>query len=145
MPINIVNNTIDIISYFLALFVSEYLRTNRFELALEELDTPKELEQSILGGSTIQSDGSIDQRPGIHLRTECKWLNRLSYKWNKVQKSVFFYGHERENVVEYRKTFLSEIKSLLSYFLECSDNGSILPKVYPNDCVVGRSDQNLSL
>lgn len=38
---NNVNNIIGITSYSLALFVSKYLRTNRPELASEELDTPK--------------------------------------------------------------------------------------------------------
>ena len=57
------------------------------------------------------------------------------------QKDVFFYGHEREDVVEYKKTILSEMKSLLPHFVEFSDDGSILPKVYSNDCAVGRSDQ----
>lgn len=95
MPTKIINNIIGIISYSLALFVSEYLRTNRSELAPEELDTPEELEQSILSSSTIQSDGSIDNRAGIRSRTARKWLNRLGYKWKKVQKGVFFDGHGR--------------------------------------------------
>ena len=136
-----INNMIGITSYSLALFVSEYLCTNRSELAPEEMDTPEELEQSILSGSTIRSDGSIDKRAGIRLRTARKWLNRLVYKWKKVQKGVFFDGHEREDVVEYRETFLSKMKSLLPYFVEFSDNGSILPKAYPDNCVVGESDQ----
>ncbi len=33
------------------------------------------------------------------------------------------------------------MKSLLFYFVEFSDDGSILPKVYPDDYEVGRSDQ----
>ncbi len=41
--------------------MSEYLRTNQSELASEELDTPEELEQSILCSSTIRSDESIDR------------------------------------------------------------------------------------
>lgn len=43
-----INKVIGITSYFLAPFVSEYLRTNRPELAQEELDTPEGLEESIL-------------------------------------------------------------------------------------------------
>ena len=56
-------------------------------------------------------------------------------------KSVFFDWHEQEDVLEYREKFLSEMKSLLSYFVEFSDDGSILPKVYPDDCKVGGSKQ----
>ena len=140
MPINIANNIIGITSYSLALFVSEYLCTNRSELAPEELDTTEKLELSILFGSTIRSDRSIDRQARIRSRTERKWINCLSYKRKEVQRSVFFYGHERKDVVEYVKTFLTEIKSLLPYFVEFSNDESILPKVYPDDCVVGGSD-----
>lgn len=56
----------------------------------------------------------------------------MGYKWREVQKGVFFDEHEREDVVEYRETFLS---------VEFSDNGSILPKVYPDDCAVGGSNR----
>ena len=54
---------------------------------------------------------------------------------------MFFDRYEQKDVVEYRETFLSEMKSFLPYFVEFSNNGSILPKVYPDDCAVGRSDQ----
>ena len=43
--------------------------------------------------------------------------------------------------MEYRETFLSEMKSLLPYFVGFSDDGSILPKVYLDDCAVRRQDQ----
>lgn len=85
-----------------------------------------------MSGSIVWSDGNIDRRGGIRSRTARKWLNRLGYKW-KVQKGVFFDGHEREDV---RKRFLDEMKSLLPYFVEFSEDGSMLPKIYPEDCVV---------
>ena len=65
MPINIVNKLIGITSYSLAQFVNGYLRTNRPELAPDELDTPEGLEQSILAGSTVRDNGDIDRRAGI--------------------------------------------------------------------------------
>ena len=117
--------------------MKEYLRTQRSELAQTEIDTQEELEQSILCGSTTRADGTIDRRAGICSRTARKWLNRLGYKWKDVQKGVFFDGHEREDVVEYWKTFLEEMKSLLSYFVQFQDDGTILPKEYPEDCAVG--------
>lgn len=107
------------------------------------MDTPKELEQSILSGSTIQLDGSIDKQAGICSKTARKWLNRLGYKWKEVQKGVFFDEHEWKDVVEYKKTFPSKMKSLLPYFVEFSNNRSILPKVYPDDCAVGSSNWRL--
>lgn len=42
---------------------------------------------------------------------------------------MFFDGYKRENVVKYRKIFLSKMKSLLAYFVKFSDNESILSKV----------------
>ena len=104
------------------------------------MDTPEELEKSILSGSTIRLDGSIDKRAGIRSKTARKWLDRLGYKWKKVRKGAFFDGHERKDVVEYRETLLNEIKSLLPYFVEFSDDGPMLPKVYSDDCAVGGSD-----
>ena len=92
----------------------EYLRTNRPELGSEELNTPEGLEESILSGSTVRSDGNIDRRAGIRSRTARKWLNRLGYKWKEVQKGVFFDGHEREDVVEYRETFLNDVPKVLN-------------------------------
>ena len=90
-----------------------------------------------MSGSTVRSDGNIDRRARIRSRTARKWLNRLGYKWKEVQKGVFFDGHEKEDVVEYRETFLDEMKSLLPYFVEFSDDGSMLPKICPDDCTVG--------
>lgn len=33
------------------------------------------------------------------------------------------------------------MKSLFPYFVEFSENGSMIPKEYPEDCAIGRSDQ----
>ena len=132
MPINLVNKILGITSYSLAQFVNGYLQANRPELAQEELDTPEGLEKSILAGSKVRENGDIDRRAGIRSRTAQKWLNRLGYKWKKVQKGVFFYWHKREVVIEYRETFLNEMKSLVLYFVEFSEDGTIVPKKYPD-------------
>ena len=50
-------------------------------------------------------------------------------------------GHERKDVVEYRETFLEEMRLLLPYFVEFFEDGSILGKDYPDDCAVGRPDR----
>ncbi len=44
MSINIVNNMMDSISYFLTVLMSKYLHTNWFELAFDKLNTLKKLE-----------------------------------------------------------------------------------------------------
>ena len=60
--------------------MKKYLRIQRLELAQTEIDAKEELEQSILYGSTIQADGTIDCRAGIYSKIARKWLNRLGYK-----------------------------------------------------------------
>ena len=117
--------------------MNKYLRTNRPELAQNEIDSQEGLEESILAGSTVRVDGTVDRQSGIRSRTARKWLNRLGYKWKEVQKGVFFDGHEREDVVEYREEFLDEMKKLLPYLVEFSEDGSMISKEYPEDCAVG--------
>ena len=57
------------------------------------------------------------------------------------KKGFFFDGHEQENIVEYRKIFLEEIKLFLSYYVGFKEDGKILPKEYPSDCAVGGLDR----
>ena len=61
MPINNINKIIGLTSYSLAEFVEEYLRKYWSELAHNEIDMQAELEQSILYGSTIRPDHTIEQ------------------------------------------------------------------------------------
>lgn len=44
-------------------------------------------------------------------------------------------------MVEYREIFLNEMKSLLPYFVEFFDDGSILPKLYSENCTMDNPDQ----
>ena len=54
---------------------------------------------------------------------------------------MFFDRHKREDVIEYQETFLNEMKLLLPYFVEFFEDSTIVPREYPNDCVVGRPDR----
>ena len=49
---------------------------------------------------------------------------------------MFFDGYEREDMIEYQETFLNEMKSLLPYSVEFYEDGTIVPKEYPDDCAV---------
>lgn len=60
-------------------------------------------------------------------------------------KRCFFDGHKREDVIKYKKTFLKEMKVLSPYFVELGEDGSILPKEYPEDCKVVGSNQKSSI
>ena len=44
-------------------------------------------------------------------------------------------------MMEYKETFLNEMKLLIRYFVEFSKDRSMLPKVYLDDWAVGISDQ----
>lgn len=57
-----------------------------------------------------------------------------------MQKSDFFDGHKRKDIVEYKKKFLKNIKALFFYFIEFVKDGSILPKEYLEDCKIGGSN-----
>ncbi len=54
---------------------------------------------------------------------------------------MFFDGHERKDVIEYQETFLNKMKSLLPYFVEFLENGTMIPKEYPDDYEVGGPDR----
>ncbi len=64
----------------------------------------------------------------------------MRYKWKEIQKRVFFDEHEREEVIEYRETFLNEMKSLLPYFVEFIEDGTIVPKEYSDDYAFSDND-----
>jgi len=43
---------------------------------------------------------------GIHVRTARRWLHKLSWRYRQKKKGMYIDGHEREDVVEYRKGFV---------------------------------------
>ena len=44
--------------------------------------------------------------PTIHINTARNYLKELGYTYAKVKKGMYIDGHEREDVVAYRKIFL---------------------------------------
>jgi len=75
----------------------------------------------------------------ITSRTMRRWLNSLGFSWRDVKKGVFLDGHEREDVVQYRKEFLRIVHDLLPYMVEFNPDGTIIPKEYPENCIIGGS------
>ena len=61
----------------------------------------------------------------------------MGFTWGDIKKGIFLDGHEREDVVEYRKIFVDTMHALLPYMVEFHVNGTIKPKEYPEDCRVG--------
>ena len=41
----------------------------------------------------------------ISIKTSCIWLKKLGLKPQSRKKGIYFDGHKREDVIEYRKVF----------------------------------------
>lgn len=137
----LINFTIGITSYKLAQFTTKYLQKHWSDTkASTDIDTLKQLEQSILDRGVIQSDENINQKSGIQSRTAQRWLHHLDYNWKNVWKGVFYDEDERPDVIEYDNKFLSDMDALKLYLVEFEEDGSIKPKSYPKDCTVGGPD-----
>src|SRR4029077_6050341 len=134
---NIINDSTALTSYRLCQFLSDYIRENRPDIrsacgSLEDVE-------GVIHSTSEQPSG---RRTAITSRTARKWLqNRLGYSWKDIKKGVFFDGHERDDVVQYRKEFLEVIKNLLLYMAEFNADGSMKAKMYPSDCTVGGPDR----
>lgn len=63
----------------------------RFQIALNE---------------NILPDLSVSIKKPLSLRTARRWLIRLGWRLTTLRKGVYMDGHERPDVVEYRKSFL---------------------------------------
>ena len=121
-------------SYKLCQFLSDYIYKNR-----------PDIRHSC--GSTQDVQGVIDltcEHPGrrcgaakIKSRTARNWLKKLGYSWKDIKKGIFFDGHERGDVVQYRGQFLEDIRKMLPYTVEFNADGTMKIKEYPSDCAVG--------
>ena len=61
----------------------------------------------------------------IRARTARRWLKRLGLKYGTVTKGVYFDGHERADVVEYRdQVFIPRWKELQRRFVVFQEDGS---------------------
>jgi len=46
----------------------------------------------------------------LSLSTANRWLKKMGYVYDKYKKGLYFDGHERSDVVEYRNKFLEELE-----------------------------------
>jgi hypothetical protein len=63
-------------------------------------------------------EGRHGRKVSIKARTAREWLNRLGYRWKNVKKGVYVDGHERVDVVEYRKIFVKQFMEMSKYARE---------------------------
>lgn len=67
----------------------------------------------------------------IHERTACRWLKKLSWRYTCKKKGMYVDGHERADVVEYRKGFVERWKEYEKRFLTFDNDGQ------PSNTLVG--------
>lgn len=58
----------------------------------------------------------------IHVSTARRWLHKLGFDRVHHQKGVYFDGHDREDVVSYRKEFLDTMHTLDKKSITCIDS-----------------------
>jgi len=70
----------------------------------------------------------------ISLRTANRWLNVLNWRYGKKKRGMYIDGHERDDVVEYRRAFIKRWKEEYEpRMVVYGDDGKILktPKGFP--------------
>ena len=92
---------------------------------------------------TYVSPQGIETPIVIRSRTARRWLCKLGYEYKDVRKDVFVDGHERSDVVEDRKNFLTKMEELKSCVVEFEEDGTMKPKAYPSNCAVGGDERQL--
>jgi hypothetical protein len=101
--------------------------------------------ETIFDKMSIIDDENKEQtqgQRGIVARTARRWLKQLGFNWRDIKKGVYFDGHEREDVIEYRNNFVNRLEELWPYVVEFNDDGSMKDKTYPENYVVGSEDNN---
>ena len=67
-------------------------------------------------------------------RTACRWLHKLGFKPSSTRKGVYIDGHERDDVVKYRKLYLKRLEILSSTHAPppfCTDEIPLEPFIGP--------------
>ena len=68
------------------------------------------------------------EKPSISERTAHRWLGRLGWRYGRQQNGMYIDGHEHEDVVQYRNTFVQRFKQYERHFHLWDDDGNELPK-----------------
>ncbi|KIL65316.1 hypothetical protein M378DRAFT_55046, partial [Amanita muscaria Koide BX008] len=66
------------------------------------------------------------RKRGIHVRTARRWLHKLSWRYQQKKKGMYIDGHEREDVVAYRKGFVERWKEYEKRFVIYDNDGNVL-------------------
>jgi len=63
---------------------------------------------------------------GIHVRTARRWLHKLNWRYRQKKKGMYIDGHEREDVMEYRRGFVERWKEYEKRFVIYDNDGNVL-------------------
>ncbi|KAI0070203.1 hypothetical protein K474DRAFT_1609121 [Panus rudis PR-1116 ss-1] len=66
-------------------------------------------------------------KPKISERTARNWLHKLKWRYGRTRNGMYVDGHEREDVVEYRKAFVERWKEYEKRFHMWDNDGNPLP------------------
>ena len=67
-------------------------------------------------------------KPSIAERTARRWLAGLGWRYGKLKDGMYIDGHEREDVVEYRRQFVARWKENERRFHQWDNDGNELPR-----------------
>ncbi len=72
----------------------------------------------------------VTKRKSISLMTAMRWLNILGYSFQKHHQGIYYDGHERDDVLQYREVFLEKIFEHEKYMSKYE--GETMKRIYPN-------------
>ncbi|RIA99536.1 hypothetical protein C1645_811341 [Glomus cerebriforme] len=65
--------------------------------------------KSIIDDEDVIEQSIEESKKSISIKTSCVWLKKLGVAPQSIKKGIYFDGHEREDVIEYRKEFLDKM------------------------------------
>jgi len=84
----------------------------------------------IVAGERLQSKFAQMgiEKSGISLSTAQRWLEKLKWRYGKVKNGMYIDGHERDDVVAYRKDFVERWAGYETRFQIWDNDGNPLPR-----------------
>lgn len=70
--------------------------------------------------------GTTGNARGITVRTAQRWLKKLKWRYAKKKNGMYIDGHEREDVVDYRKKFVERWKDYEKRFVIFNNEGQVV-------------------
>ena len=62
--------------------------------------------------------------------TATRWLNILGYSFQQYHQGIYYDGHERDDILQYRKVFLEKMFEHEKYMSKYE--GETMKRIYPN-------------